>query len=84
MNKIGILMMFLLMTLFSFAQNANETNKVDLSKIKTLESKQDFKEEVIIKKPDNSSLMARKETDSTVDMRIDIKEKIKKSNKLLY
>ncbi len=84
MKKIGLIIILFIVSLALYSQEESEKQQVDLKNIKTLESKQDFTEEIIIKKPDNSSLMTRKETDATVDMKIDIKEKIKKSNKLLY
>jgi hypothetical protein len=84
MKKLGILALLFMMTIAIYSQDDTEKKQIDRKNIKTLESKQDFTEEIIIKKPDNSSLMTRKETDATVDMKIDIKEKIKKSNKLLY
>jgi hypothetical protein len=84
MKKIAFLWTFILLISAVYAQTASQTTNIDVTKIKTLESKQDFTEEIIIKKPDNSSLMTRKETDATVDMKIDMKERIKKSNKLLY
>ena len=82
MKKISILL-FLFFTGVIFAQSSND----DFSKfnnIRTLESKKDVKEEIIIRKPDNSAMMSRTKTESSVDMKIDIQAKIKESNKLLY
>ena len=84
MKRILFFAFFLLLIMAISAQEETTRQEVNLNNIRTLESEQEFTEEIIIKKPDNASLMTRKETDATVDMRIDIKEKIKKSNKMLY
>ena len=43
-----------------------------------------MKETVVIRKPDVTNILRRKETTEVYDLKVDIKEKIRNSNKLLY
>ena len=79
MKKILILvLLFVVVSLFS--QTATQSKK----KYKKLKSNTVIKETVVIRKPDISTVLKRKETVITMDMKVDIKEKIRNSNKLLY
>jgi len=60
------------------------TTKKKLPKVKTVKSKLDDATKVEIRKPDNSSIMPRKGTDLETDMKLNVVDKFKKSNKLLY
>ncbi|MCD4817646.1 MAG: hypothetical protein K8S23_03015 [Candidatus Cloacimonetes bacterium] len=77
------IMLFLLgISIALFAQD--KASKPNYKNVRKLKSKTDFTEKIDIRRPNQSSEMKRTETEATVDMRINIKEKIKKSNKLLY
>ncbi len=56
----------------------------DLKKVKTVKSELDEEVKVEIRKPDNSSIMPRKDSKLDNDMKLSVIEKFKKSNKLLY
>jgi len=56
----------------------------DLKKVKTVKSKLDEEVKVEIRKPDNSSIMPRKDSKLDNDMKLNVIDKFKKSNKLLY
>ena len=73
-----IMILFLGISMFLFGQDKPS------KPIRKLKSKTDFTEKIDIRRPNQSSEMKRTETQATVDMRINIKDKIKKSNKLLY
>jgi len=60
------------------------TTKKKLPKVKTVKSELDDATKVEIRKPDNSSIMPRKGTDLETDMKLNVVDKFKKSNKLLY
>jgi len=55
-----------------------------LDSIKTIKSKLDEETKVEIRKPDNSSIMPHQDTDLDTDMKLNVIDKFKKSNKLLY
>lgn len=54
------------------------------NKVKTVKSELDEETKVEIRKPDNSSIMPRQDTDLEIDMKLNVIDKFKKSNKLLY
>jgi len=56
----------------------------EFSKVKTVKSELDEETKVEIRKPDNSSIMPRQNTDLDTDMKLNVIDKLKKSNKLLY
>jgi len=79
MKKVLILIsLFVVVSLFS--QSSIQPKK----KYKKLKSNTEIKETVVIRKPDISTVLKRKETVITMDMKVDVKEKIRNSNKLLY
>ena len=75
-----ILFLFNVLMLFSQDKELNYRN----IKFKKLKSNKVRKEKIVIKKPDIKSWLPRKETIQTYDLKVDIREKIKNSNKLLY
>ncbi len=81
MKKIFIIL-FIFSSLFLFSQDKKE----DLKKVKfkKLKSNVEIKETVVIRKPDVTNILRRKETTEVYDLKVDIKEKIRNSNKLLY
>jgi len=56
----------------------------DQKKVKTVKSKLDEEVKVEIRKPDNSSIMPRQDSKLDNDMKLNVIDKFKKSNKLLY
>ena len=83
MKKIFITFtVFFLFCFNIFAQDSKP--KLNLKNVKKVKSRKEFKEEIIIKKPNQATEMPRSETKSTVDMKINIHDRIVKSNKLLY
>jgi len=80
MKKIFWVLLFISLVNLPFAQNKNKNYK----NLKKLKSKEESVETIKIRKPDNDALMSRKKTEDTFDIKINVKEKIKKSNKLLY
>ncbi|MDP8203547.1 MAG: hypothetical protein P9L95_03340 [Candidatus Tenebribacter mawsonii] len=83
MKKLIILLTcFLLTSVSLFAQTP--ANKKKLPKVRTVKSQLDEETKVEIRKPDNSSIMPRKGTDLETDMKLNVVDKFKKSNKLLY
>ena len=56
----------------------------DLKKVKTVKSELDEEVKVEIRKPDNSSIMPRQDSKLDNDMKLNVIDKFKKSNKLLY
>ena len=65
-----------------FGQVPVKSEKFD--KVKTVKSELDEETKVEIRKPDNSSIMPRQDTDLEIDMKLNVIDKFKKSNKLLY
>ena len=83
MKKLIILLIcFLLISVSLIAQTP--ANKKKLPKVRTVKSELDEETKVEIRKPDNSSIMPRKGTDLETDMKLNVVDKFKKSNKLLY
>ena len=69
--------------------NVNETAssadiKAKFRNIKTLTSQQEEEVKIDIRKPDDSSIMPRKETDFEYLQKRDMEDKLKKSNRMLY
>lgn len=80
-----ILFIILLFSINTFAQKPEAGNVEEKYKdLKTIRSGEDSKVIIEIRKPDNSSLMARKKSEASIDVNIDIDKKLKNSNKLLY
>lgn len=66
-----------------FAQTAQvKTDKYN--NLKKLTNKDVDEVQVEIKKPDNTTLLKRTKTENDLNNKVNITEKIKKSNKLLY
>lgn len=83
MKKLIILTMcFSVISITLFAQTSAKTKKIP--KVKTVKSELDEETKVEIRKPDNTSIMPRKGTDLETDMKLNVVDKFKKSNKLLY
>lgn len=78
--KKTLIIMLLFVSVALFSQNSTQSKK----KYKKLKNNTEIKETVVIRKPDISTVLKRKETVITMDMKIDLKEKIRNSNKLLY
>ena len=82
MKKIIILLLIILLLSVSlFGQTPVRSKKYN---VKTVKSELDEETKIEIRKPDNSSIMPRKETDLETDMKLNVIDKFKKSNKLLY
>ena len=79
---------FILLFVFSLCAQQVEQNQPSENEsskeIKMLTSEQEEEVKVEIRKPDDSSLMPRKETDFEKIRIEEIRKKIKKSNKMLY
>ncbi len=83
MKKIIVLLLILLFISVSlFGQTSVKSEK--FNKVKTVKSELDEETKVEIRKPDNTSIMPRKNTDMETDMKLNVIDKFKKSNKLLY
>ena len=83
MKKLILLLLFVLIisvALFGQTPVKSET----LGNVKTVKSALDEETKIEIRKPDNSSIMPRKDTDLETDMKLNVIDKFKKSNKLLY
>ncbi|MCK5051360.1 MAG: hypothetical protein KAS53_06470 [Candidatus Cloacimonetes bacterium] len=82
MKKIIIMLLIILILSVSlFGQTPAGTKKLN---VRTVKSELDEETKVEIRKPDNSSIMPRKGTDLETDMKLNVIDKFKKSNKLLY
>ena len=82
MKKIIVLLLIILLLSVSlFGQTPVRSKKFN---VKTVKSELDEETKIEIRKPDNSSIMPRKETDLETDMKLNVIDKFKKSNKLLY
>ncbi len=62
----------------------NSKDKINTNKFRKLKSNVEIKETVVIRKPDITNILKRKETTEVYDLKVDIQEKIRNSNKLLY
>ncbi len=77
-----VLLCVLIISVSLFSQVQVKSEK--FGKVKTVKSKLDEETKVEIRKPDNSSIMPRQDTDLDTDMKLNVIDKFKKSNKLLY
>lgn len=59
-------------------------NTEKFNQVKTVKSALAEETKIEIRKPDNSSIMPRQDTDLEIDMKLSVIDKFKKSNKLLY
>lgn len=82
MKKFIILTCVLIISISLCGQVQVKSEKFD--KVKTVKSELDEETKVEIRKPDNSSIMPRQDTDLDSDMKLNVIDKFKKSNKLLY
>ncbi len=76
-----------LMMFFTFgllAQNRSEQSIEKFKNIKKVKSKLKEDTKIEIRKPDNSSLLLRQETEKMPYTKLNFIKKLKKSNKLLY
>ena len=82
MKKLIVIFLIILMLSVSlFGQTPVRSKKLN---VRTVKSELDEETKVEIRKPDNSSIMPRKGTDLETDMKLNVIDKFKKSNKLLY
>lgn len=65
-----------------FGQTTEATK--NFTNLKKVESELDEETKIEIRKPDNASILARKNTNLETDMKLNVMDKFKKSNKLLY
>ena len=77
-----ILLLFNIL-LYSQTTKKKET-KINPDNFRKLKSNVEIKVKVAIRKPDITKILKRKETNEVYDLKVDIKEKIRNSNKLLY
>ncbi|MCK4653596.1 MAG: hypothetical protein KAU01_04045 [Candidatus Cloacimonetes bacterium] len=87
MKKILLIFVIIIFTTIAFAQEGTtvkSTKSAEYKNLKKLKSKTEDEVKVDIRKPDNASLMPRTETDHSSDMKLNVIDKFKKSNKLLY
>lgn len=77
-----VLLCVLIVSVSLLSQVQVESEK--FGKVKTVKSELDEETKVEIRKPDNSSIMPRQDTDLDTDMKLNVIDKFKKSNKLLY
>lgn len=83
MKKLILAMIAILSFSCVLAQNDN-TNLDKFKNLKVLKSDGDEEVQVEIRKPDNSSLMTRKATTFKRIVKLDQRNKLRESNKLLY
>ncbi len=82
MKKLIILLLIILILSSTlFGQTPDRSKKLN---VRTVKSELDEETKIEIRKPDNSSIMPRKGTDLETDMKLNVIDKFKKSNKLLY
>ena len=60
------------------------TKSAKYKNLKKLKSEAEEEVKIEIRKPDNAALMPRTQTDYDSDMKLNVIDKFKKSNKLLY
>lgn len=86
MKKILILCILIIFISSLLAQTTTEqsTKSAKYSNLKKLKSETEEEVKIEIRKPDNTALMPRTQTDYDSDMKLNIIDKFKKSNKLLY
>lgn len=85
MKKLLLVFVIITFTTIAFTQEGTKsTESAEYKNLKKLKSKTEEEVKVDIRKPDNASLMPRAETDHSADMKLNVIDKFKKSNKLLY
>ena len=87
MKRFLLIFVIIIFATIAFTQEGvtvKSTKSTEYKNLKKLKSKTEEEVKVDIRKPDNASLMPRKETDHSSDMKLNVIEKFKKSNKLLY
>ena len=86
MKKILILSILMLFVSSLLTQTTTEQNtkSVKYDNLKKLKSESEEEVKIEIRKPDNAALMPRTQTDHSSDMKLNVIDKFKKSNKLLY
>lgn len=86
MKKILILCILIIFISSLLAQTTTEqsTRSAKYNNLKKLKSESEEEVKVEIRKPDNTALMPRTQTDHGSDMKLNVIDKFKKSNKLLY
>ena len=85
-GKMKKIMLILLMSCFVFlsAQTGKSAVSDKYKNLKKLKSDREEEVKVEIRKPDNDALMPRTETKSGIENSLNLVERLKKSNKLLY
>lgn len=86
MKKILILFILIFFISSLLAQTTTEqtTKSAKYKNLKKLKSEAEEEVKIEIRKPDNAALMPRTQTDYDSDMKLNVIDKFKKSNKLLY
>jgi hypothetical protein len=85
MKKMIIILLLVGFNIMLFSQTKdNSKDKINTNKFRKLKSNVEIKETVVIRKPDITNILKRKETTEVYDLKVDIQEKIRNSNKLLY
>ncbi|MBC8415023.1 MAG: hypothetical protein H8E11_01180 [Candidatus Cloacimonetes bacterium] len=86
MKRVLILCILIIFISSLLAQTTTEqsTKSGKYSNLKKLKSEAEEEVKIEIRKPDNVALMPRTQTDYDSDMRLNVIDKFKKSNKLLY
>ena len=86
MKRILILCILILFISSLLAQitTGQTTKSVKYKNLKKLKSEAEEEVKIEIRKPDNAALMPRTQTDYDSDMKLNVIDKFKKSNKLLY
>ncbi|MDA3814097.1 MAG: hypothetical protein PF570_07585 [Candidatus Cloacimonetes bacterium] len=83
MKKLIFVLLFVLIISVALLGQAPVRSE-KLGNVKTVKSALGEETKVEIRKPDNSSIMPRKDTNLETDMKLSVIDKFKKSNKLLY
>ncbi len=86
MKKILILCILIIFISSLLAQTTTgqSTKSDEYRNLKKLKSEAEEEVKIEIRKPDNTALMPRTQTDYDSDMKLNVIDKFKKSNKLLY
>jgi hypothetical protein len=86
MKRIVILCILIIFISSLLAQTTSNqsTKSAKYKNLKKLKSEAEEDAKIEIRKPDNAALMPRTQTDYSSDMKLNVIDKFKKSNKLLY
>ncbi len=86
MKQILILCILIIFISSLLAQTTTgqSTKSTKYRNLKKLKSEAEEEVKIEIRKPDNAALMPRTQTDYDSDMKLNVIDKFKKSNKLLY